>query len=172
MEKRLNKKIELYVTQLKDDMRDKISQLKIGDTLQENTKVNDLIEYIYEYDRLCLTKDDFVKRKRVKNSIPNTNRCNAKRANGEQCTRRRKEGCDFCGTHYKGTPHGLILDKEGGDESKKTFEITAEEVAGIIHYLDKYGNVYNISDIMSNKENPEIIGRYTKNGNSFVIYDS
>jgi hypothetical protein len=172
MEKRLNKKIELYVTQLKDDLRDKIAQLNIGNTLPEKNKVNDLIGYIYEYNRLCLTKDDFVKRKRVKNSIPNTNRCNAKRANGEQCTRRRKDGCDFCGTHYKGTPHGLIMDTESPDDNKKTVEISAEEIAGIIYYLDKYGNVYNINDIMSNKENPEIIGRYTKNGNNYMIYDS
>lgn len=169
MEKRLNKKIELYITQLKDDVRDKISQLKIGDT---PNRVNELIEYIYEYERLYLTNDDFIKRKRVKNSIPNTNRCNAKRANGEQCTRRRKEGCEFCGTHDKGTPHGLILDSEGKDDNKKTVEIVSEEIAGIIYYIDKYGNVYNISDVMSGKENPAIIGRYTKNGSNYMIYES
>jgi hypothetical protein len=171
MEKRLNKKIELYVTQFKDDIRDKIAQINIGVSPQEKNKVNELIEYIYEYDRLSLVKDDFIKRKRVKNSIPNTNRCNAKRANGEQCTRRRKEGCEFCGTHYKGTPHGLIADVEGKDNDKKTLEITAEEISGIIYYIDKYGNVYNISDIMTNKENPEIIGRYTKNGSHYMVYD-
>ena len=135
-------------------------------------KVNDLIEFIYEYERLILTKDDFIKRKRVKNSIPNTNRCSAKRANGEQCTRRRKEDCEFCGTHYKGTPHGLMLDKDVNDDNKKSIEVNAEEINGIIHYIDKYGNVYNIGDIMSGKENPEVIGRYTKNGNNFMIFEN
>ena len=59
----------------------------------------DLIEYVFDYERLCLTKEDFIKRKRIKNAIPTSNRCNAKRANGEQCTRRRKYNCNFCGTH-------------------------------------------------------------------------
>ena len=65
-------------------------------------------EYIYEYPRLVICKEDLIKRKRIKNSIPCLNRCSAKRADGDQCTRRRKDGCDFCGTHAKGTPHGLI----------------------------------------------------------------
>ena len=104
MDKRLNKKSELYVTQFKDDLRTKITGL----CFDEKSKVNELIEYVYEYERLNFVKDDFVKRKRVKNSIPDLNRCNAKRANGEQCTRRRKEQCEFCGTHFKGAPHGLI----------------------------------------------------------------
>ena len=103
MEKRLNTKVEGYVTSFKNDIRNKIISLK----LNENSEVGALLEYIYDYDRLTLEKNDFVKRKRVKNSIPENNRCLAKRANGEQCTRRRKD-VDFCGTHSKGTPHGLL----------------------------------------------------------------
>ena len=53
-------------------------------------------------------KEDFIKRKRIKNIVPNYERCIAKRANGEQCTRRNKNGEQFCGTHIKGTPHGII----------------------------------------------------------------
>ena len=51
---------------------------------------------------------DFVKRKRVKNTIPTENRCSAKRACGQQCTRRKKGESCFCGTHIKGIPHGEI----------------------------------------------------------------
>lgn len=160
MDKRLNKKIELYVTQFKDNIRSKINELNINDKL----KVNELIEYVYDYERLNFTKDDFVKRKRVKNSIPGMNRCNAKRANGEQCTRRRKDQCEFCGTHFKGTPHGLIVSSVNiVDSNKHSLDLHAEDVNGIIYYVDKYENVYNMEDILSQTENPRIIGKYSEN---------
>ena len=90
MEKRLNTKFDLYIKNFKDGIRDKMSQLQMG-----SSDAADLMEYIYEYDRLVLDKEDFIKRKRVKNSIPENNRCLAKRATGEQCTRRRKIECEF-----------------------------------------------------------------------------
>jgi hypothetical protein len=159
MDKRLNKKSELYVTQFKDDLRTKITGL----CFDEKSKVNELIEYVYEYERLNFVKDDFVKRKRVKNSIPDLNRCNAKRANGEQCTRRRKEQCEFCGTHFKGAPHGLITSGANPtDTHKHNLEVLAEDVNGIIYYVDKHTNVYNMEDILGQKENPRIIGNYNK----------
>ena len=41
--------------------------------------------------------------------IPPNERCCGIRANGQQCTRRKKEGQDkYCGTHIKGTPHGTL----------------------------------------------------------------
>ena len=46
--------------------------------------------------------------KRIKSVIPQYERCCANRANGEQCTRRRQLGINFCGTHQKGTPHGVV----------------------------------------------------------------
>ena len=82
MEKRLNTKFDLYIKNFKDGIRDKMSQLQMA-----SSDAADLMEYIYEYDRLVLDKEDFIKRKRVKNSIPENNRCLAKRATGEQCTR-------------------------------------------------------------------------------------
>jgi hypothetical protein len=130
----------------------------------DKSKVTELIEYVYEYERLNFAKDDFVKRKRVKNSIPSDNRCSAKRANGEQCTRRRKDQCEFCGTHYKGAPHGLITSQDSTvSESRKcALEINAEDVNGIIYYIDKFNNVYNMEDVMGQTENPRVIGKYDK----------
>lgn len=161
MDKRLNKKCETYVGQFKSDIRAKIMDIGFDD----KSKMNELIEYVYEYERLNFAKDDFVKRKRVKNSIPNDNRCNAKRANGEQCTRRRKDQCEFCGTHFKGAPHGLITSTDSSkttDANKHTLEVFAEDVDGIIYYIDKFNNAYNMEDILSQKENPRVIGKYDK----------
>jgi len=160
MDKRLNKKLEVYVIKFKDDLRDKINGLDFTD----KGKAGELVEFIYEYERLALTRDDFSKRKRVKNSIPGTNRCSAKRASGEQCTRRRKEGCEFCGTHFKGAPHGLITSNVESETLKHSLEVNAEDIDGIIYYIDKYNNVYKTEDILKSVENPQVIGTYKKPG--------
>lgn len=155
MEKRINKKLEVFLTTMKDDIRQKINDLKINET----EKVSQLIQYIYDYERLTFTNDDFDKRKRVKNSIPKTNRCSAKRANGEQCTRRKKDNCEFCGTHDKFAPHGLVDNSENNTKTKSV-DLKALEINGIIYWVDQNSNVYNTEDILSHRDNPAVIANY------------
>ena len=164
MEKRLNKSVENYVSTFKNNIRDK----SITINFEEKTKINELLEYIYEYERLIFAKEDFVKRKRVKNSIPSTNRCNARRANGEQCTRRRKDDCEFCGTHSKGVPHGF-MEEDNVTESTQKLEVVAEEIQGIVYYIDKFNNVYKTEDIISGIENPQIIAKCIKTNHGYSI---
>jgi len=159
MEKRLNGKVEGYITTFKNDIRNKIISLK----LNENTEVGSLLEYIYDYDRLCLDKNDFAKRKRE------NNRCLAKRANGEQCTRRRKD-VEFCGTHSKGTPHGLIdANVDDIQPQQRSIEVFAQNIRGIVYYIDKYNNVYNTEEIMSNKLNPQVVAKWEKTNDEYSI---
>lgn len=163
MEKRINKKIEVYTTAFKEKILERSSQLGIKDE-----QLNSLMQYIYDYERLSLNKDDFLKRKRVKNVVPYFDRCCAKRASGEQCTRRKKEGCEYCGTHMKGTPHGLVENEENKQTTQK-IEVWAQEILGIVYYIDKFGNVYQAEDIVNNKTNPKVIAKYVKNGDVFSI---
>ncbi len=163
MEKRINKKIEVYTTAFKEKILERSSQLGIKDE-----QLNSLMQYIYDYERLSLNKDDFLKRKRVKNVVPYFDRCCAKRASGEQCTRRKKEGCEYCGTHMKGTPHGLVENEENKQTTQK-IEVWAQEILGIVYYIDKFGNVYQAEDIVNNKINPKVIAKYVKNGEVFSI---
>ena len=165
MEKRLNNKVDEYIQNFKNEIHNKILKADLQDRIQ----VSDLIQHLFEYPKLGLDKEDFVKRKRVKNSIPEVNRCIAKRANGEQCTRRRKEECDYCGTHSKGTPHGTMHPDNTEIQTNQSLEVFAEDVKGIVYYLDKYKNVYNTEDIMSNIENPRIIAKWEKQGNQYII---
>jgi len=39
-------------------------------------------------------------------------------------------------------------------------EVETMELAGIVFYLDKEGNVYNTYDVLNKKKNPRIIGKY------------
>jgi len=104
MDRKLNKLIADYL----GDFKKQIKETAIGLDFEEIEKIERLVDFVYNYDRLVLSKEDVSKRKRIKNSIPCHNRCNAKRSNGEQCTRKQKETFIFCGTHVKGTPHGVV----------------------------------------------------------------
>jgi hypothetical protein len=164
MERRINKRLDGYITTFKDNIRDKATSLGI-----QNEQVGALLQYIYDYDRLVLTKDDFMKRKRVKNVVPHCDRCGAKRATGEQCTRRKKDGDEYCGTHMKGTPHGIVDFQEDDKPTTQKIEVWAQDIHGIIYYIDKDKNVYQAEDIISNKVNPSIIAKYVKEGDSYSI---
>jgi hypothetical protein len=167
MEKRLNKKLETYITLFKDSIREKATQIGLA----KNDEVNKLLMYIYDYDRLSFEKEDFQKRKRVKNFVPIFDRCCAKRANSEQCTRRKKDGCEFCGTHVKGTPHGVVDAQNEVKVTTQKVEVWAQDIQGIIYYVDKSNNVYQAEDIMANKMNPKIIAKYTRVGEQYNIPD-
>lgn len=169
MEKRINDQLKQYLSKLKDDVRDKIVELGLGET----ERINELLEFVYEYNRLTFEKEDFMKRRRVKNSVPMENRCNAKRANGEQCTRKRREDCEFCGTHYKGTPHGIATNDNASaaltSNEAVTLEVFAEEIGGIVYYIDKFKNVYKTDDVLQAKLNPGIIAKWERSGEKYTI---
>jgi len=165
MERRLNKKVEGYITTFKDSIREKTSEMG----LTNNEQTNQLLQYIYDYDRLSFVKEDFQKRKRVKNFVPIYDRCCAKRATGEQCTRRRKDDSEYCGTHIKGIPHGIINNQNETKTSTQKIEVWAQDILGIVYYIDKSNNVYDTADIIKNQLNPKIIAKYIKNGETYNI---
>jgi hypothetical protein len=165
MEKRLNKKLETYIASFKDNIREKASQLG----LTTDDKSIQLLQYIYDYERISLNKEDFQKRKRVKNFVPIYDRCCAKRASNEQCTRRRKEDSEYCGTHMKGTPHGIMDNSDEPKENTQKIEVWAQDIHGIVYYIDKFNNVYDTADIIKNQLNPKIIAKYVKVDDNYSI---
>jgi hypothetical protein len=165
MERRLNKKVETYITTFKDSIREKAIQLG----LENDATSTNLLQYIFDYDRLSFGKEDFQKRKRVKNHVPIYDRCCAKRATGEQCTRRRKEGCEYCGTHTKGTPHGIMDTSDEPKMNTHKVEVWAQDIQGIVYYIDKFNNVYDTADIIKNQVNPKIIAKYVNIDETYSI---
>lgn len=159
MDRIINKRIKTYVTDFKAFIKTKT--MDSFTPLENEQKVNDFLQEIFNYECLVLTKEDISKKKRIKNSIPGCNRCIAKRATGEQCTRKQKEGYDYCGTHVKGVPYGIVT--ENGETQIENelvrSEVIAKEIHGIVYYIDTYNNVYKTEDILNNKKNPEIIAK-------------
>ena len=164
MEKRLKKKIDCYMRAFKDDIRNQCKNNGIVD----NPEYNAFLQYIYDYPPLEITKEDMSKRKRVKNTVPLHERCCALRANTEQCTRRKKDGELYCGTHIKGRPHGEV-NGETTHKSIKKKEVWAEDIHGIIYYIDADNNVYDHNDIMNGTTDPKIIARYVKDTDGYHI---
>jgi hypothetical protein len=58
------------------------------------------------------------------------------------------------------------------NEAKNTtqkVEVCAQDIQGIVYYIDKNNNVYQAEDIISNKINPKIIAKYVKTGEIYSI---
>jgi len=163
MEKRINSKHRIYLQTFKDKIKD-----FIANTDCSNKSQNQILQFVYDYQPLHFDKCDFKKRKRVKNVVPFFERCCALRANKEQCTRRRKDEEKFCGTHIKGIPHGEINETtEKPSHSKKV--VHAQDIKGIIYYIDNEGNVYDPHDVMNNVIDPKIIAKYLEKDGEYNI---
>ena len=176
MERRIGSKIDAYIIEFKDAISSKISE-ELGTATTATTSATTtaasaieqlckkLTSFVYEYEKLKLVKEDFMKRKRVKNMVPIQQRCLAKRANGEQCTRKKKEGCDYCGTHTKGVPCS-IMDQNESDAPKpnqESINIWVQNIKGIEYFIDGSNNVYKHEDVIDNSTNPRIIAKCAKN---------
>ena len=167
MEKRISGLLQDYQKAFKDDIRNHILEHK--DKKEKDKLLSDLMEYIYSYKNLKLESKDFNRRKRVKNHVPLHLLCMAKKADGGQCTRRKKEGNSYCGTHEKGRPHGEMTNQV--ESTDKQVEVCTQEINGIVYYIDTDGNVYDNHDVMANKTDPKIIAKYkkTKDGEYSLI---
>jgi len=180
MERRIGARIDSYIIAFKDDVSLKIRELNTALSAESKTQeqpsqqiqiadqmCKQLISFVYDYEKLKLGKEDFMKRKRVKNIVPSQHRCHAKRANGEQCTRKKKVGCDYCGTHTKGAPNSIMDD--GANEisavkmSQQSVNVWVQNIKGIEYFIDANNNVYKHEDVIENTANPQIIAKCAKN---------
>ena len=101
-----------------------------------------LLQFIYDFQPLEFGKIDFQKRKR-----------------GED---------KFCGTHTKGTPHGEINQEQTKPtHTKKT--VWAQDIKGIVYYIDDTNNVYHPQDVLNNTVNPNIIAKYIIKDGEYCI---
>jgi hypothetical protein len=165
MEKRITRKVEDYLSSFKQDIKRLMMEYNLHDS--DNGRL--LLQSILDKPNLTFTPEDFIKRQRAKNTVNILERCSAKRANGELCSRKKKKNSLFCGTHCKGTPYGSIdnplTDTSSSSSSSSSnhttttkINIFTTEVQGIMYYIDDNHNAYCMEDVLLNKNNPKIIG--------------
>lgn len=161
MENRINTLVAEWSVSFKESIIQEMNTYDKNKPLEQH--MQKIITYLYDYEKLRLKKEHFQKRKRARNVVPFHERCIACRAKGDQCTRSKKGDHDFCGTHLKGTPHGVITqDGEIPVQKDKKLTIHAEEIKGIMYFIDNDCNVYSTEDVQSNTVNPKIIAKYSK----------
>ena len=167
MEQKIKQKLAEHTLDFKKNIQDWFTLHNADIISKDCVNKNSFLEYIYDFPTLELCKTDFQKRTRTKNNIPNYARCCALRLNGERCTRKKREGIEYCGTHLKGVPYGIIEDKPLVELKK--LDIWIEEINGINQYIDEDGNVYATDDITQSVKSPRIISKWTKYNGEYII---
>lgn len=168
MERNIRDKVDNYINDFKQNIQSWINDNNIRIMINDENQKNEFIQYMIDFPALELTTQDFQRRKRIKNNIPDYNRCIALKCNGERCSRRQKNNdTNFCGTHIKGSPYGTI--NQNLTKKKEKVELFLQEINGIHRYIDNDGNIYCTNDIMNNNDTPKIIGTYTILDNNYII---
>ena len=127
---------------------------------------------------LCSTHDNLVyedlikkyckkKTSTKKKTLDKCIQCMAKKADGEQCTRRRKTKdnngdiinptSEYCGKHIKSRKYGRIDDDEKFKDKSKYIKTTRILIDGEYYLIDEHDRVFSY-----NKEHPILLGKKIK----------
>lgn len=165
MENKINVKLEKHQLVFKQAINDWINENKAVVMGPNGTdKTSEFLQFVYDYSKMSVTKEDLQKRSRTKNVVPHCDLCVAKIANGIQCTRRKQSAdVQFCGTHIKGQPYGIESKVDSTLQQTKKVDIWVQEIKGINYYIDSSNNVYKPEEIISNIPNPSVIAKWALN---------
>ena len=153
------------------DIINKISHLKMLDKEELIEKcLPDLIYFNETANNIIQTK----KKKSSRRVLPSHEQCLGRKMDFTQCTRKRRDGTTFCGSHQKNLPNGKIGDdgkcflKPKGKRGRKRKNImeninendiltTKKYIDGELYLVDNMNVVYNF-----NQDYPIIIGLLVK----------
>ena len=117
------------IENLKKIFNDKLSVIlnEISDDYQLN-KEKLVKKYIDDSFDIDFSTASIKKRKRKQNKLLAKNElCMARKADGLQCTRRRRDGTEFCGKHASNLKYGRVDDEELNDSNKDQIKCTLEK---------------------------------------------
>jgi len=166
-----NEVVKEYVNNFKTVVKNKI--FSFDNTDMSNSAKNSLLKTIYDYDVLTINKETVAKKKRAQKVVPLAERCIALCAGNRQCSRTKNDGIHVCGTHIKGTPHGVIENhNEVNSTNTKLVQTWMQCIMGIDCYIDNDNNIYMTEDILNNVHNPRVYAKYVKNGEEYSFVDN
>jgi hypothetical protein len=121
-------------------------------------------DYLIDDLDLAALSCSAVKKKRKKNKVlAACQLCLARKADGERCTRRKKESVDFCGKHSGNLKYGRIDDTDQ-HPSESFIQCSSITIDGDQYLIDNKKVVYSY-----NIDNPEIIGGLNTDGKLIKI---
>ncbi len=177
LQSKLNGMVKDYIIKFKHNIGLKLNELGCTDVNQKT----ELMQYIFDYGAsdVIISKDDVTKKRTSAAPIPEYERCTAECETGKKCTRKRIKSSVYCGTHAKAFKDGLAppsaataataTDPHAGKITVFSelpvyrIQVWTHDFQGIIHHIDNLGNVYDASDILSNRMNPRIVAKYSVN---------
>ena len=172
---------------------DKLCHLKMLD--REEDMIDNCIPNITYFMELA---NEIIQKKKKKNNrrvLPPNEQCLGRKSNFVQCTRKRKDNTQFCGSHMKNLPNGYIGDngecfkrekKKRGRKSKTVIENIGEDkiltkkeyINGKLYLVDNMNIVYHFMSIKNDNTNqyedyPVIIGllKDGKDGSEIVDFE-
>lgn len=169
MEKNIRLKVNSHSEKMKTNIEKWIKSENASITVEGKDKTSEFIRYMNDFPDIELNKEDFQKRKRLKNNVPEYNRCIALKCNGERCSRKQKNDfVSFCGTHLKGANYGTTT-QTYQDKKTEKIQLFLQEINGISRYIDNSNNIYCMEDIVNSSKTPRIIGKCKLQGESYVM---
>ncbi len=161
-----DKKIEINNLNFSGILNDYIQ--KIIELITSKYNLNDERDSIFNLISEHLNNIN-IKFKKKKNHINQDERCQGRKMDGTQCSRRCKEGKDLCGSHLKNLTYGRINDdkifpvKEKGKRGRKKKNVSDPNSNFIETWIDKdLGKSYLVDKnnlvYKNNPEYPELIG--------------
>ena len=108
---------------IRDTVNKYIAEFK-NKIFEKTTLTQEDKQFIEEYPGITISE----KKKRLRNVIPDDERCHAHKASGERCTRKKKNGENVCGTHLKGIPHGLINETTPVSNQNKKIDVWTQDI--------------------------------------------
>lgn len=131
---------------------------------EHSINYDDLETRYIQTNTLDLTVPIHKKKKRKKNTVLNqTELCMARKADTGQCTRRRKDGSDFCGKHNGQLKFGRIDDTVLSKDKQNFIQCSSIKIEGTDYLIDKHKVVYSY-DI----DHPTILG-YLDENSSLIL---
>lgn len=125
-----------------------------------NSFINNISEK-YDIDKKDLESlIPMVYEKKKKKAIPcnNNQQCLGRKQDGKQCTRKRKEGCDFCGKHINNQKYGRVDDNNNEKLNTELLRTILINIENTDYLMDDDKNLFTF-----HPEAPEYIGKYINN---------
>ena len=112
------------------------------------------VEYETLMTKYCIEPNSKSSKKTKKKLTKKGNICMAKKADGFQCTRRKKNNMEYCGKHEKKLKFGRIDDELRYSDKTKYIKTKRENIEGEYYLVDEQNLVYSCS-----KTHPLLLGK-------------